>query len=115
VHREPAQLAPVKSMMRRTLLLTFLIALATGAADPKRSAELERAYDDMVAAQRSLDDAKRRRDRQIAPDAGERAGTAKGLSQLRPEYFERQRSLEREVALAQWRYEQALERWTALR
>jgi hypothetical protein len=40
---------------------------------------------------------------------------ANGGSRLLPDYFERQRSLERDVALAQWRYDQALERWSALR
>jgi hypothetical protein len=100
--------------MLRTLLVFLVLAVAAGAADPKRSAELERAYQDMVAAQHALDDAKERRDG-LQPEEGDRAGTAKGTSRLKPDFFERQRSLEREVALAQWRYEQALERWTALR
>ena len=94
--------------------LFVLAAAAAGAAEPKRSTELERAYQDMVAAQRALDDAKQRRDR-LEPEEGDRAGTAKGMSRLTPDYFEKQRSLEREVALAQWRYEQATERWSALR
>jgi type II secretory pathway pseudopilin PulG len=88
--------------MRRILLIIFSLAVATGAADPQRSAELERAYQDMVTAQRALEDAKQRRDRQ-APNPGKDT-----------DYFDRQRSLEREVALKQWRYDQARERWTAL-
>jgi len=100
--------------MLRILLMFVALAAGVAAADPKRSAELERAYEDMVAAQRALDDAKQRRDR-LEPAEGERAGTAKGASRLTPDYFERQRSLEREVALAQWRFEQATERWRALR
>lgn len=88
--------------MRRILLLFVFLAMATGAADPKISAELERAYQDMMVAQRALDDARQRRDRP-APDSG------KGYD------FDRQRSLEREVALAQWRYDQALERWNTLK
>ena len=88
--------------MRRILLIIFSLALATGAADPQRSAELERAYQDMVTAQRALEDAKQRRDRQTPDPAKDK------------DYFERQRSLEREVALKQWRYDQARERWTAL-
>jgi hypothetical protein len=99
--------------MRRFLLIVFLLAVATGAADPKRSAELERAYQDMVAAQRALDDAKQRRDGKV-PEPGERAETVKNMARPTPDYFDRQRSLEREVALAQWRYDQARERWTAL-
>lgn len=100
--------------MRRILLLALTLLLATGAADPARTTELDRAYHDMVAAQRVLDDAKQRRDR-MEPQGGERAGTAKGGSRLRPEYFERQRTLEREVAMAQWRYDQAVQRWNELR
>ena len=90
--------------MRRFLLITFLLAAATAAADPKNPAELERAHQDMVVAQHALDEAKQRRDRHQPPPA-ERAA---------PEYFERQRTLEREVAFAQWRYDQARERWVAL-
>jgi oligoendopeptidase F len=100
--------------MQRTLLMALVLLVATGAADPTRTADLDRAYQDMVTAQRALDHAKQRRD-QMEPKEGERAGTAKGGSRLLPEYFERQRSLEREVALAQWRYDQAVERWNALR
>ena len=88
--------------MRRILLIIFSLTLATGAADPQRSAELERAYQDMVTAQRALEDAKQQRDRET-PDPGKDK-----------DYFDRQRSLEREVALKQWRYDQARERWTAL-
>ena len=88
--------------MRRFLLIIFSLALATGAADPQRTAELERAYQDMVTAQRALEDAKQRRDGQ-APDPGKDK-----------DYLERQRSLEREVALKQWRFDQTRERWTAL-
>ena len=88
--------------MRRALLITFLLAIATGAADPQRAAEIERAYQDMVSAERALENAKEKRDRLVQkPDQ-------------RAEFFERQRSLEREVALKQWRYDQARERWSAL-
>ena len=69
--------------MRRILLLFVFLAMATGAADPKNLAELERAYQDMVTAQRALEDAKQRRDRQ-APNPGKDT-----------DYFDRQRSLER--------------------
>jgi len=88
--------------MRRILLIILSLAFATGAADPQRAAELERARQDMVTAQRALDDAKERRDA-LAQQPGKEG-----------EYFERQRSLERDVALRQWRYDQALERWNTL-
>jgi len=101
-YREPVPHARVKTQMRRILLTIFSLAVATGAADPQRSAELERAYQDMVTVQRALEEAKQRRDRQ-APNPGKDT-----------DYFDRQRSLEREVALQQWRYDQARERWTAL-
>ena len=100
--------------MRRILLTALVLLVATGATDPTRTAEIDRVYQDMVIAQRALDDAKQRRD-QMEPEDGERAGTAKGTSRLLPDYFERQRSIEREVAMAQWRYDQAVERWNALR
>ena len=90
--------------MLRALLVFLALAVMAGAADPKSSAELERAYQDMVTAQRLLEDAKQSRDRP-APHPGKDADN----------YLERQRSLEREVALAQWRYDQTLERWNALR
>ena len=88
--------------MRRVLLITFLLAIATGAADPQRSAERERAYQDMVTAERALEDAKQQRD-DLGPQPEKESN-----------YFERKRALEREVALKQWVYDQARERWTAL-
>src|SRR4029078_831599 len=91
-----------QNVMRRILLLFVFLAMATGAADPKNLAELERAYQDIIVAKRALDHAKQRRDRP-ARDSG------KGYD------FDRQRSLEREVALAPSRYYQALERWHALK
>ena len=88
--------------MRRALLITFLLAIATGAADPQRSAEIERAYQDMVSAERALEEAKQLRDG-LGPQPDKESN-----------YFDRKRSLEREVALKQWVYDQARERWTAL-
>ena len=88
--------------MRRLLLITFLLVLATGAANPKRSAEIERAYQDMKTAEQALENAKQQRDR-LGPQPDKESN-----------YFERKRTLEREVALKQWVYDQARERWTAL-
>ena len=88
--------------MRRVLLITFLLAVATAAADPQRPAEIERAYRDMVTAQRALEEAKQQRD-SLGPQPDKESN-----------YFDRKRSLEREVALKQWVYDQARERWTAL-
>ena len=88
--------------MRRVLLITFLLVCAAGAADPQRAAEIDRAYHDMVTAERALEDAKQQRDR-LGPQPDKESN-----------YFERKRSLEREVALKQWVYDQARERWVAL-
>lgn len=101
--------------MKRRLALVALLAAAAPAAALERPVEIERAYDSMVAARKVLEDAKQRRERDAEAVPGERAGTAKGASRLLPEYFERQRALERDVAVAQWRYDQALERWNAVR
>lgn len=102
-------------MMQRTLIFAALFAAAVGAFAQDRPSELTRAYDAMVATQRALEDAKQRRDQSTEPDAEERIGTAKGASQLLPQYFERQRSLERDVVVAERRYERAVERWNAVR
>ena len=88
--------------MQRLMLITFLLVLATGAADPKRTAEIERAYQDMVVAERALENARQQRDR-LGPQPDKESS-----------YFERKRPLEREVALKQWVYDQARERWTTL-
>lgn len=101
--------------MKRHLVLAVLLATATHAAALDRSAEIERAIENMAAAQKALEEAKQRRERGTEPLPGERIGTAKSTSRLDPQYFERQRTLEHEVALAQWRYEQTLERWNAVR
>jgi len=101
--------------MERGLLVAFLLAasLTAGAAD--RSTELDQAYQNLIAAQRALEDAKERRDVIEEPEPGERIGTAKGTSRLLPQYFERQRTAERDRLAAEERYERALERWNQLR
>ena len=101
--------------MKRHVILAVLLASAAQAAALDRSVEIERAFENMVAAQKVLEEAKQRRERGAEPLPGERIGTAKSTSRLDPQYFERQRTLEHEVALAQRRYEQALERWNAVR
>lgn len=101
--------------MKRHVILAVLLASTAQAAALDRSAEIERAFENMVAAQKVLEEAKQRRERGTEPLPGERIGTVKGTSRLDPQYFERQRTLEHKVALAQWRYEQALERWNAVR
>jgi hypothetical protein len=93
----------------------LLLAGSLGAAAADRATELDRAYQELVAAQRALEAAKDRRERVQEPEPGERIGIAKGGSRLLPQYFERQRTGERDLIAAERRYERALERWNALR
>lgn len=75
-----------------------------------RSAALDRALDDVVAASRALREAQDRRERGVEPIEGERSG-----HRFRPEYWQRQQQLEGEVAAAQSRLDDALARRNALR
>jgi len=74
-------------MMRRRFLVAAAAALAGAAAgqETDRHAALERAYSELVA------------------------------SRLAPEYWERQKRLEEDVALAHERLDKALARWNELR
>ena len=102
-------------MLKRLSLAALLAAGSLAAHAQDRSTELEQAYQEVVAAQRALGEAKNRRDQVEEPEPGDRIGTAKGASRLQPEYFERQRTAERDVAAAEARYERALDRWNQLR
>jgi hypothetical protein len=113
--------------MKRTVLALCATAMlgapaAVLATDPQRPGagptareRLDEAYRAYVQAHEALRAAEERRDHGIEPLPGERLGIAGGGSRLAPEYFERQKSLEREVALAQWQLDQTLRRWNALR
>jgi len=101
--------------MKRALVAILLCAGFCSVAAADRTTELDQAYQELVAAQRALDEAKGRREQVEEPEAGDRIGTAKGGSRLQPEYFERQRTAERDLAAAEERYSRALERWNNLR
>ena len=76
----------------------------------QRMAALDRASADIVAAHSSLRDAEARRSAGIEPVEGERQGR-----RYRPEYWDRQRALEQDVASANARLSDALARRDALR
>lgn len=76
----------------------------------QRMAALDRATVDIVAAHNSLRSAEARRAEGVEPVEGERQGR-----RYRPEYWERQRALEQDVASAKARLDDALARRDALR
>ncbi len=76
----------------------------------KRAAELDRATDDMVAAFRALRAAEARREQGVEPLEGERVGR-----RFRPEYWERQQLIKRDVEDAQAKLDDALNRRNAWR
>lgn len=76
----------------------------------RRTAELDRATDDIIAASRALREAQDRRERGIEPHEGERQGR-----RFRPEYWQRRQAEEREVEVARARLDDALARRNALR
>ena len=102
--------------MRKIVFVAFLLLAGSfSAVAADRSSELDKAYQELVAAQIALEEAKDRREQVEEPESGERIGTAGGKSRLAPEYFERQRSTDRDLIAAELRYERALERWKQLR
>lgn len=76
----------------------------------RRQAGLDRAIDDIVTASRALRDAQERRDKGVEPVEGERQGR-----RFRPEYWERQQQLAKDVAAAQAQLDDALARRNSLR
>ncbi|MDW8468971.1 MAG: hypothetical protein RML56_08420 [Burkholderiales bacterium] len=97
--------------------LGALVAWASAALAPAQSLreERERAWSEALAAQKALEEARRRRDEGVEPQPGERLGTVGGRSRLTDAYFARQRALEDEVRAAEARLARAYERWNALK
>jgi len=73
------------------------------------------ANDEVLAAQKALDDAKRQRDEGQEPKPGERLGIAKGGSRLSEAYEERLRALDQAVTDAEARLQRAYEARSAAR
>jgi len=105
----------------RGLIFAVLLALAAsaGAQDQDRAVALERAYDELVAAQAALQRADEARQSGVEPLPGERLGTVSPSGERRSrfsdEYWERQRRLEKDLEQARTRLDEALARWNALR
>jgi hypothetical protein len=97
-----------------TLLITLCAGAALAQAQDQRS-PLDRAYDDVRAADLALRAAEAKRDQAEEPRPGERSATATGFSRLNENYFARQISLDQEVAAARKRYDDALKRWNDLK
>lgn len=76
----------------------------------KRAANLNRASDDVVAAHNALRAAEERKQAGIEPAEGDRQGR-----RYRPEYWQRQRQLDNDVARARAQLNEALARRNALR
>jgi len=102
-------------MMRGIAAVFALCAAATVALAQARSEELERAYAEVVAAQKALDEARRKREEGVEPLPGERIGTVSGKSRLTEAYLERQKALEEEVRAAERRLAEAYRRWNDLK
>lgn len=99
----------------RLLLIGLALALATAAAAQPGGSELDRAYDELVAAHIALQKAQSARELGVEPQPGERLGTAGGGSRLSDEYWERQKRLEDDVERARRRLDEAIVRWNAVR
>ena len=99
----------------RALLTGLSLALACAALAQPGANDLERAYEELLAAQVSLQQAQAARELGVEPLEGERLGTVSGQSRLSEQYWERQKRLEEEVELAHKRLEQAQARWNSLR
>jgi hypothetical protein len=76
----------------------------------RRSAELDRAAQDVVDAFNALRAAETRRDEGVEPQDGDRSGRF-----LRGQYWQRRQALERDVQAARARLDEALARRNALR
>jgi hypothetical protein len=100
--------------MKRLIVIALMTACSAVFAQ-NRSAELDKAVEDARAAYLALQDAEKRRDQGIEPQAGERQGSASGGSRPTEAYAGRQAVLEQEVELARKRYEAALKRWNDLK
>jgi hypothetical protein len=81
----------------RVLPIVLALALAAAAAAQPGGSELDRAYDELIAAQTALQKAERERALGVEPQPGERLGIVGGGSRLSDEYWERQKRLEEDV------------------
>lgn len=94
----------------RALLSVLALVLAAAAAAQPGGTELDRAYDQFVAAHLALKKAEETRELGVEPQPGERIAT-----RLTDEYWARQKQLEDEVERARKRLDEAIARWNNLR
>src|SRR3990172_9403034 len=73
----PCQKVYRKRIMKR-LVIVFSLLAALAAAAQDRSADLDRAHEEVVAASGALREAEAKRERGVEPLPGERIGTAGG-------------------------------------
>ena len=99
----------------RVLLIGLALALAVAAAAQPGGSELDRAYDEMLAAQTALQKAENARGLGVEPQPGERVGIVGGGSRLSDEYWERQKRLEDDIERARKRLDAAIVRWNSVR
>jgi hypothetical protein len=99
----------------RRLIIAVLLSIPLLAFGQNRSAELDRAVEEARAAYLALKEAEQRRDQGIAPEPGERLGSAAGGTRPSEQYVVRQSQLEQAVELARQRYEAAQKRWNDLK
>jgi hypothetical protein len=102
--------------VKRTAGVCAALALAAGIACAQtRSEELERAHAEVIAAQKALEEARRKREAGVEALPGERLGIKGGGSRFGDAYFERQKRLEDEVRAAEERLARAYQRWNELK
>jgi hypothetical protein len=99
----------------RLLLIGFSFVLAVAAQAQPPAADLERAYQELVAAQGALQKAHAAREAGVEPQEGERLGTVGGKSRLADGYWERQKRLAADVERARERLDEAVKRWNEVR
>jgi hypothetical protein len=102
-------------MIRFMIFAALLGVAASTAAQQDRGSTLERAYQEVLAARKLLQEAEERRQAGIEPLPGERLAIVGGGSRLGPEYFARQEQLAKEVDQARAKLDDAYRRWNEVR
>jgi len=101
--------------MRAILLAIMAAALLPALAEERAPGNAEEAYDQVVTARKTLQEAELAQERGVQPREGERQGLSGGRSRLSEEYWLRQQHLRSNVEDARKGLDEALERWHRLR
>ena len=99
----------------RSLVLALLLSIPALVSAQDRTTELDNAVEEARTAYLALQEAEKRRDEGVEPQAGERLGSAAGGTRPTDQYLARQAMLGMEVEQARKRYEAALKRWNDLK